>query len=230
MLKFSMHIHTKGRSPCGKVEPERIVKLYKEKGYDGIVITDHYFPYIFELNNCKSDKEKVDFFLSGYRETKKWGDKLGLKVFLGIELNLSTYNIIETHPAIEFLIYGLTEDFLYKNSKMYELTKKELFNIASKNNMLLFQAHPFRARTICSDPKYMHGVEIFNGNKRHNSFDDLSAEFAKKNNLIKIVSDDFHEEEDLASAFMLFPDDTENIEKMVGYIKAGKAENFIEKK
>lgn len=219
-----MHVHTKGRSPCAKVEAERVVKLYKEKGYSGIVITDHYMPWLFELNNCKTDSEKVEFFLKGYREVKEWGDKLGLKVFLGMELNLSAYNVEKTHPLMEFLIYGLTEEFLYKHPKMYELTLEELFELTSKNNMLSIQAHPFRARSAYADPKLIHGVEVFNGNQRHNSFDSLALEFAEKNNLLKIVSDDFHEEEDLALGCMLFPDDTGTIEKVVEYIKSGKAQ------
>lgn len=228
MLKFSMHVHTKGRSPCAQVEPQRIVELYKAKNYGGIVVTDHYVPWIFEQNNCKTDLEKVEFFLKGYRETKKWGDKLKLKVFLGMELNLTAYNTIETHPAVEFLIYGLSEEFVYEHPRMYDLSAEELFKLTSKNNMLMTQAHPFRAKSKCSDPEFMHGVEVFNGNQRHNSFNSLAYTFADKNKLIKVVSDDFHEEEDLEKGAMLFPDDTDTIKKLVEYIKAGKSEIFIQ--
>ena len=32
---------------CGKVEPKRIVELYKQNGYSGIVLTDHYSELTF---------------------------------------------------------------------------------------------------------------------------------------------------------------------------------------
>lgn len=222
-----MHIHTEKRSPCGKIPPKRIVELYKEKGYDGIIITDHYMEHIFKINGCQTDKDKVEFFLGGYREAKEWGGKLGLKVFLGMELNLSFYNNPDSaYPVYEFLIYGLNEEFVYKNPQLYKLKVEELYKLVSKNNMLMIQSHPFRARTVCSGPQYMHGVEILNKNRRHNSFDSLALEFAQKNNLFKTASDDFHEEEDLAQAGMLFPDDTDTIEKVVEYIKKGQAKIF----
>ena len=227
MQKFSMHIHTIRRSPCGKVEPERIVKLYKEKGYGGIIVTDHYMEYVFNINNIIEDKERVDFFLSGYHETKYFGDKAGLKVFLGMELNLSKYNRPNsTYPVYEFLIYGLFEKFIYNNPRLYELEVGELFKLVNDNNMLMIQSHPFRPRTECANFKFMHGVEVVNKNGRHDSFDNLALKFANEHNLLKTASDDFHEEEDLAHAGMYFPDDTDTIEKVVKYIKNGQAKNF----
>ena len=39
--KYELHCHTKEVSRCGAVPAAEIVKMYKENGYDGIVITDH---------------------------------------------------------------------------------------------------------------------------------------------------------------------------------------------
>ena len=43
IYKYDIHTHTSEVSPCGKVEAEKVVELYKEAGYTGIVITDHYY-------------------------------------------------------------------------------------------------------------------------------------------------------------------------------------------
>ena len=40
LFKYELHCHTGCVSRCGRVEPEEIVKLYIENGYDGIVVTD----------------------------------------------------------------------------------------------------------------------------------------------------------------------------------------------
>ena len=44
MEKFllDMHMHTKETSSCGEVPAAEVGRLYKEAGYQGIMITDHY--------------------------------------------------------------------------------------------------------------------------------------------------------------------------------------------
>ena len=44
MEKFllDMHMHTKETSSCGEVPAAEGVRLYKEAGYQGVMITDHY--------------------------------------------------------------------------------------------------------------------------------------------------------------------------------------------
>ncbi len=49
--KYELHCHTKMVSQCGRVEPKEIVKMYREKGYSGIVVTEHYSPLTFQLNS-----------------------------------------------------------------------------------------------------------------------------------------------------------------------------------
>ena len=39
--KYELHCHTGAVSRCGRVEPEKIVEMYVEAGYNGIVVTDH---------------------------------------------------------------------------------------------------------------------------------------------------------------------------------------------
>ncbi len=50
MEKFllDMHMHTKETSSCGEVPAAEGVRLYKEAGYQGIMITDHYHKQYFD--------------------------------------------------------------------------------------------------------------------------------------------------------------------------------------
>ena len=60
----------------------------------------------------------------------------------------------------------MDEDF-YMSMKTFVIY--QLKNLkADENNLLIYQAHPFRPYMIPM-PKYIHGVEVYNGNARHNS-------------------------------------------------------------
>ncbi len=65
---YEMHCHTGCTSRCGRVEPERIIELYRENGYSGIVVTDHYSPLTFIPN--WNPQSQIDFYLEGYRRMK----------------------------------------------------------------------------------------------------------------------------------------------------------------
>ncbi len=66
-------MHTKEISPCGRVGAKDLVRLYKQKGFSGIVITDHYRKDFF---TNRSDIEIVRAFLEGFYSAKAEGEKV----------------------------------------------------------------------------------------------------------------------------------------------------------
>ena len=88
-----------------------------------------------------------------------------------------------------------------------------------KNNLFMVQAHPFRKYITLGNPLYMHGVEVFNGNKRHNSHNAKALNFAKKNNLLQFSGSDFHENEDLGLGGIIIPDTIDTNSDLINYIK-----------
>ena len=89
MLKLAAHLHTLGKSGCAEISPEEAVNVYKSLGYDGLVVTNHYMKWIFEEYYPKiSERGKLEFFLDGYRETKRFDDKAVILTILVMELNL----------------------------------------------------------------------------------------------------------------------------------------------
>ncbi len=135
--KFDMHVHTKETSSCGQVSAKELVRMYHDVGYQGIMITDHYHKSYFDSLGSIDTEEKVKRYLSGYYAAKEEGDKIGLDVILGIE-----FRNIESDD--DFLIVGMTEEFLYQYPYMYELQLKEAIELFHKNDMLVIQAHPVR--------------------------------------------------------------------------------------
>jgi predicted metal-dependent phosphoesterase TrpH len=185
-MLIDMHVHTSEVSPCAKVLANEVVTQYVQAGYDAIVITDHFNDYVVE--GFKGDsKQRVDRFLEGYEKAYLEGLKQGLKVFLGIECCL-------TSGMEDYLLYGVDRNFLYAHPKLYTYTQKQLYTLCKDRGILLYQAHPFRSYCKPQNPDYLDGVEIFNGNPRHDSKNELTKAFAQKYPHLKWVSgSDFHQ-------------------------------------
>lgn len=213
MYKIETHAHTMETSPCGRVGAAEMMALYKEKGYSCVIITDHYSIRTFIRMCGKPWKEKTELFLRGYREAKKAGESLGLKVFLGIEL---TFNF----SINDFLIYGMEEDFLRKNPKLCNIGLTKLNKLAHKNNLLIFQAHPFRLGMTRANPKLLDGIEVYNGHPRHDSRNELALKYAKKHGLLMSSGSDMHRRQDVGTGGILSPmlpsDNSELIELLRG--------------
>jgi len=63
---------------CVNMPADEIVRAYNNIGYDGIVITNHYFYWMFEWYKDEIEgldhKGLIDLYLRGYRKAKKAGD------------------------------------------------------------------------------------------------------------------------------------------------------------
>lgn len=193
IYKYDTHVHTNEVSRCGQVPAKNVVKIYLEAGYHGIVITDHYYDDYFEnLGNLSWDK-KIDFYLEGFKLASAMGEQLGLQVILGMEIRF-------TENANDYLVYGIDETFLKENKELYKLNLKTFADLISGRDILIVQAHPFRQKMIPASPKFLDGVEVYNGNPRHDSKNDMAYEFALKNQLIMLSGSDFHRVDDLSAA------------------------------
>jgi len=196
-MKLEMHMHTSEVSPCAKRKAFDGIKDYKEAGYDGVVITDHFNDYVLESFNG-NDRERVRCYLEGYHRAKEAGVTLGIEVLFGIETCL-----IGSHD--DFLIYGVTPEFLYEYPKLYEMSLEKLYERVHEAGGLVIQAHPFRGYCQIRNPKFLDGIEIFNGNPRHDSRNHLAIDFVTKHSqLIQTSGSDYHETEDVARGGMEF--------------------------
>lgn len=67
-----------------------------------------------------------------------------------------------------------------------------------KQEILIYQAHPYRAGMKPAANELIDGLEVYNGNRRHDSQNEKAFNYAEKHNLKMISGSDFHEYEDLA--------------------------------
>ncbi len=223
LKEIETHCHTKEVSPCSKISAVEIVRLYHQKGYHAVFITDHFISLYFEDNNMhkKSWEEKVDIYLSGYRAAKKEGDKLGLKILLGMEVQ-------PVSSPYDFLVYGADEAFIKEEGPFYMLETKDFYSLMRKNGFIVFQAHPYRYGLAPENPKYYDGIEIFNAHPRQQSRNNLALKFAYEHRLWTIAGSDTHRPEDAGRSGVMMPEYIGSEKAFVEYYKtAGSPELII---
>jgi len=185
--RYETHMHTAEVSACAVKFAAQQVVAYKDRGYAGIIITDH---FINGYSTCPKDlpwDKKMRFFISGYEEAKKMGEKIDLDVFLGWEFTIN---------GSDFLTYGLDLGFLLDNPDIDKLNIKEYSETVRENGGFLAQAHPYRdeyyvANPYPVEPNLIDAIEVYNVMDRDTANDKAFA-FAEKNNLPMQTGTDDH--------------------------------------
>lgn len=188
---YETHFHTADVSPCGNVSAADGVKLYKEAGYSGLMVTDHFSTeYLKKDYHAATWESGIEYYLRGYYAAKKF-ETADFSVMLGLEARFpDSFN--------DYVVFGVDEKFLFENEWFTDLNIKKFKKLAEKNSLLVIQAHPFRARMTVNDERHIDGIEVFNGNRRHDSSNEIAEAWAKRFGLIASSGSDFHETEDLA--------------------------------
>jgi len=191
---YETHLHTAEVSGCARAKAAEGVRLYAEAGYDGIVVTDHFIPEVMYREGVSWEQALHDF-LSGYRAAKEAGERLPagkrLTVLWGIELRFFSH-------GNDYLVYGVTEQFLLDNPDILKMGMQMFMPLARKNGLLIYQAHPFRNGMQIVSPALIDGIETYNGNLRHDSRNEFAAEWAKRYSRLALSGSDFHEPGDEA--------------------------------
>ena len=216
--KIETHLHTEESNHCSEVPAYDMVRLYKDEGYDVVIVTPHYSrPYLTVIHNDWD--ARIDYILTGYKNAKKCGEEIGIKILLGLELTL-------VENKSDYLIYGMDEEFLRANPALYKLTLDELVEICKTNNFLMVQAHPFRRGIELAPLKYQMAIEIFNGRHVLDAKNSEAEEYAKKHNLIGLSGTDFHDFYDHRSGISTNKE-INNIEDFKEVIKSRNFKNII---
>lgn len=121
MYKYETHLHTAPVSKCATATVEESIEFYKKMGYDGVFVTNHFVDGNINCDRTRPYKEQLDFYFSDYERALEIGEKIGLKVFLGVELS---------YKGTDFLVYGLDK---FAGSDNHTASKhKKLAGVCSK--------------------------------------------------------------------------------------------------
>ena len=214
---FEMHLHTDEVSRCASIPAKQIAELYLTTNYNGIVVTDHMNSSAFSKEPYKNATwdEKVTHFLEGYNILK---EELSGKmaVLLGMEINFY-------ECENDYLVYGVTEEFLRNNGDLMAYSPEDFSELAKKNGLLFLQAHPFRRGLTVEDWEILDGYEVFNGNPRHYSSNPIAETWAKYHNKdIVVAGSDFHEIEDAGIGGLYFQKEIKTNEELLEELKSGR--------
>ncbi len=154
---YETHMHTCQGSACGRSSGAEQARFYRQAGYTGIIITDHFFSGNTAVDRKLPWEERIDLFFAGYEEAKQEGDRIGLDVFFAYEQNFA---------GDEYLVYGLDKAFMKAHPEMEHWTRREQLDEVHRAGGCVIQAHPFRMRgymdRIRLGIRYCDGIEVAN--------------------------------------------------------------------
>ena len=189
-MKIDLHVHTKEVSVCGHMPAAEVVSRYKAAGYDCIVITNHYNTY----TQTHFEEQGITDFFKHYHDSyllaKEEGEKAGLLVLNGYEIRFD-------ESDNDYLVYGMSDITAANYKKLFSMRPRDFAKIASAEGFLFYQAHPFRNNMKINPPDILFGIEIKNGNPRHDSRNDIAKQWAEKYGLHMIAGSDAHRHEDV---------------------------------
>lgn len=218
LYRYETHLHTREASACAINSAVEQVRRYKEAGYDGIIVTDHFFNGNTSIPEDLPWEERVDLLCKGYENAKEEGDRIGLSVFFGWEANFGT---------TEFLIYGLDKHWLKEHPDILSWNIEEQYNRIHEAGGFIVHAHPFRVRPYIKEirllPMFVDAVEAINVGNRNDEFDKKAMAYAKKHKLPMTAGTDSHGLEKFRSG-IAFPHKLKSIQDYINSIKANEYE------
>ena len=213
---IDLHVHTQEVSGCSNVSVEDMIDKYHAKGYDAVVITNHFCRYTRDFGRFEKWDDFVDFFMIPINRGREYAKKYGMKIFWGIELRFNC------DYANDFLVYGITEEFLKEHPNMLDMSIAEFSPIAREAGCLIYQAHPFRDWIQVIPPKFLDGVEVNNGHPYQNSRNDFARLWADANGLGMISGSDFHQDGYEAHGGIVTFKDIESNEQLCDILRSGE--------
>ena len=179
--KTELHAHTSPVSGCSDIEPEQMVKIYKENGYDSLAITNHFTTHI----KGETVKEKINWYLEDYYKCVEFGKDIDLNIILGAELRF-------TENDNDYLIFGICPEDLINIYNMLPYGIDRFYREYKNENNVIIQAHPFRDNMRSVKQESLDGIEVFNMHPGHNSRIGIAAKYAHENDMIATCGSDFH--------------------------------------
>ncbi len=186
MYKYETHMHTSPVSRCGHATVEESLSFYKELGYDGVFITNHFLDGNINIEKEKPYEEKIDFYFSDYEKGLEIGKALGIRVFCGVELS---------YGGTDFLVYGLDKAWFLSHPEIMEMKKTNELMFMMDSGALVIQAHPFREAAYIDHirlfPRHIHGVEVMNACRTEEE-NCMAKQYAEHYGLLEIAGSDNH--------------------------------------
>lgn len=185
--RYETHLHTSQGSACGRCSGAEMARAYKDAGYTGIIVTDHFFYGNTAVDRSLPWEEWVEGYCKGYEDAKQEGDKIGLQVFFGWEAS---------YEGTDFLIYGLDKAWLKAHPEIKDCSIEEQYALVKADGGMVIHAHPYRQADYIPKtrlfPDYVDGVEVVNSSHRDPDYNVKALAYAKEHDFPQTGGSDIH--------------------------------------
>lgn len=159
MYRYEMHIHT---SPCsgGGSDIRDHIDALIEKGYSGMVVTNHFYYGDNRIDRSLPWEKFVDAYRQDYLYGLEYARKLDFDLLFGLEEHVGN--------GQEILLYGITPDWIAAHPELKMATAEKYAEAVHAVGGLVYQAHPYRARFYITCPTpldcldMLDGIEVYN--------------------------------------------------------------------
>lgn len=223
VFKYETHAHTSEVSKCASISGKDLARFYKEKGYAGIFVTDHFLNGNTKVSPELPWKERIEWYCSGFENAYAEGQRIGLDVFFGWEY---------TYKGTDFLTYGLDKEWLLNHPDLLSLSLIEYFDLVRKDGGFIVHAHPFRQADYIDMirllPHKVDAVEVINAYRT--DFENRQAEdYANNYNLLKFAGSDNHKGSIDKYSGIQLSRRLKDVNDMILAVKNGEVSIFTEK-
>lgn len=156
MYRYETHCHANLCSKCAHSSPAEMVRAYKNAGFAGLVLTDHFIHGYTSVDPSLPWQMRMQHYYNAYLAAKAEGDRLDFDVIFGIE---------HAHGGgQEVLVYGIDLDFLLGHPEIETAALEEFSALVHAAGGILIQAHPYRygGWEVPVRLELVDGIEVFN--------------------------------------------------------------------
>ena len=156
LYRYETHCHANLCSKCAHSTPAEMVRAYKDAGFAGLVLTDHFIHGYTSVDQDLPWNERMQRYYEAFLQAKAEGDKLDLDVIFGIE---------HAHGGgQEVLVYGIDLDFLLAHPEIETAPLEEFATLVHRGGGILIQAHPYRygGWEVPVRLDLVDGIEVYN--------------------------------------------------------------------
>ena len=208
MYKYETHLHTSESSKCASSTGAEMARAHKEKGYDGIFVTDHFFNSSTTVPSDLPWEQRIDLYCKGYENAREEGRRIGLDVFFGVEWSVN---------GADLLLYNMDKQWLKENEQLLmHSDERELFDAVRSSGGFIVHAHPFREAWyiphISLYPHHVDAVEVINTRNSDPLFggftcyNDRAKQYAEMFGLPQTGGSDTHNAGQIVNGGILVPE------------------------
>lgn len=214
-FKYETHLHTSEISACAFDTASDMVRAFAGAGYQGIIVTDHFFNGNTTVPSHLPWARRVELFCQGYENAREEGDKCGLQVFFGWEYG---------YDHTDLLTYGLDKTFLLEHPEVLTWGVEEYTRQVHLHGGFITHAHPFREAFYINKvrlfPDFVDAVEVINASHTNPAYNAKALKYAKENNLLCMSGSDSHAVNQIFGGGVAFDRKMESIEDLINTVKS----------